>query len=398
MSAPVKGHALLIVEHDFLSNHVGVRRVILYYWRQLLDAGYVVSLATPRNNALFLAEPISLDAIDNANRDQSSGDTPCWSTNDPVYQAAIPHKRKTETLLRWKGTKILLDDYDVSIITAPWICANGLPEGRYTAGIVYDLVPNFIACGALSFGFPVDIYEFAWQHDVGNHFFLKNVDYICCISESTKRDFIDFYSLKDDPRVVAVVPFKVDTAARIKAHIRSERPSFLLVNALDPRKNISQMGKALKLASTKKAFDVVIVGRERMPLGDALSILHTLVADGLKVEWYSTASDHLLHHLYAEASVMLFPSFYEGLGLPILEAQSHGVPAVSSNTSSCVEINMNAGLCVDPNSIEDIAEALINVHARPQDYLRGVVLRDTLMARLNGVNVLPFLGAKRPSS
>ena len=386
-------NALLIVEHDFLVHHVGVRRVIFYYWQNLIDAGYTVTLAAPRDGELFISEPVELAALIEASRRPSGVDAPCWTTADPVLRSRPVRSEATSSLLAWRDRKVLLDDFDVTVITAPWICAQELPEWRYTAGVVYDLVPNLMACGALNTGVWLDIYDFARQHDVGNKFFLDHVDNICCISENTRQDFLNFYALEEDPRIQTVMPFRVNADARVKPRpvAKGERPRLLLVNVLDPRKNFKGVANALKIASAEIAFDVVVVGKERMPISMVFEMLEDMRAAGIAVEWYSEASDDCLDRLYGDADLLVFPSFYEGLGLPILEAQMHGVATVSSDSSSCAEVNMNAALCVDPSNHHDLARKIINALRDPAAYLDGMALRQKLEKKVNQSNNLPFI-------
>jgi glycosyltransferase involved in cell wall biosynthesis len=76
------------------------------------------------------------------------------------------------------------------------------------------------------------------------------------------------------------------------------------------------------------------------------------------VEWKSFVNDQELSALYQNAYCLLFPSFYEGFGLPIVEAQSFGVPVITSNVSSMPEVAGDGGLLVDPCSIEGIKNTL----------------------------------------
>lgn len=183
------------------------------------------------------------------------------------------------------------------------------------------------------------------------------------------------------PETLVDIPYKVPS--RPATGLR-DTGMVLLVNAFDPRKNIAHATKALLAAARHARFKVHIVGRERMALEAVLGTLNILADAGLEVHWHRDASDPQLEMLYDQAGVLLFPSLYEGLGLPILEAQAAGVPVVSSNTSSCAEINLNPDLAVDADDPVAIETALLDVLLARRPVLADGALRsalDDFMAR-----------------
>ena len=374
--------ALLIVERDFLVTHVGVRQVVLFYWGRLEKAGYRVRLATPVAGALLAAKPITrAEAVAAMDRDRS--DAPDWRSADTfdVWERAI-RDRRPKNIVKWSTDRVNARDFSLSIVTNPWLCANGLPHERFSAGIVYDMVPNLLACGALRLGTVTDIYGFAYAHDVGYRAYQRQADKILAISESARQDFLDFYS--SDPNLAAitdvVIPFDSPPLPRIKARpaMPQERRKLLLVNVLDPRKNFSAVERAVNVAMRATNFDIDLVGRERMSETDTHRFMTSLTEAGARVRWFRSASDACLTRLYADADVLLFPSFYEGLGLPILEAQAHGTPVVSSNTSSCGEVNLNPCLTSAPTDTEALARAVLEVFA---DLAEGISSGPALVAR-----------------
>ena len=170
------------------------------------------------------------------------------------------------------------------------------------------------------------------------------------------------------------IPFRPQFSGT-EAKQASEPPQVLLVNALDPRKNIDGIGKALTSTANRQDMVLAVVGRERMPLSQALDNLKAISDLGIAVKWYRHASDEVLQWLYGGADVLLFPSYYEGLGLPILEAQARGLPVVSSDTSSCVEVNLNPTLCAPPGDSSAIADMLCLALKKGEHVLRGGDLR-----------------------
>lgn len=374
--------ALLIVERDFLNTHVGVRRVILFYWRRLEMAGYQVRLATPVDGTFQVAKPLKLDEVVNAtNRGQS--DAPTWRSTDgrDAWERAVRGRRAVE-IVKWGVERVSTRDFSVSIVTNPWLCAHRFPNERFSAGIVYDMVPNLLACGALRLGTVTDVYRFAHAHDIGYRTYQRQADTILAISESARTDFLAFYSAEKGLGAVTkvVIPFDPPAFPTIRARqkLPQERRKLLLVNVLDPRKNFATVEQAVKLAMREAAFDIDIVGRERMSHQDTRAFFTKLEQAGAHVRWYRTASDVCLSRLYAQADTLFFPSFYEGLGLPILEAQAHGTPVVSSNTSSCGEINLNPRLTFYPNDAVAFARGILGIFANGD---RGVSSGPTLVER-----------------
>jgi len=86
--------------------------------------------------------------------------------------------------------------------------------------------------------------------------------------------------------------------------------------------------------------------------------LHTLIDEG-KALWLENIRDNdELRCIYAGAGVFVFPSLYEGFGIPILEAFSCGVPVITSNVSSLPEVSQGVGIEIDPTSIDKLAGAM----------------------------------------
>lgn len=388
--------AILIVDRDFMAEHVGVRRVTFHYWRQLLQRDYAVTLGTPEDGRIVCAPPQSLDGLLKRVGDRRD-DAPNWTSDSglplPDRFPEPPHLGTRG--FHWTKDVARLEDFNVSVLTDPWLTRQGMPDAPFTLGIVHDMVPNLLACGALNLGTVLDIYSFAHDHDLGYQTYLKNAASIVCVSESSRRDFISFYRLEGVARqkVRVVIPFTPDPAARLKVDIgrQGERKRLLLVNVLDVRKNFEGARASLERAAAKgEGFDVDIVGRERVPLKQVKRFFEALSAAGCRVRWFRHASEACLARLYAEADALVFPSFYEGLGLPVLEAQDHGVPVVSSNVSSCPEVNLNPDLAVAPSDYTAMADRIRGVLDGTLPILSGQALKTQLAHSLALRNQAPF--------
>lgn len=387
--------ALLVVERDFLDTHVGVRRVVLYYWQMLEKQGFRVSLAHLKDGRLYGAKWLSVSDVIAAEAN-ARNDRPVWTSTTRDYrEVPTTLRRSPSQTLVWQDREVRLDDYNVTVVTNPWLCAGGMPDGPITAGIVYDMVPNLLAVGALNMGAIIDVYEFARKHDQGYQLYLNRAEKILSISESAGTDFKKFYRLEGRlaGKVSTVVPFEISDVERVRSErsaVEGQKFRILLVNILDARKNFSGVKSALKIAALSKTFDVDVVGKERMPLSGVIDFLGSLADMGGEVSWYRDCSNAALHRLYVEADLLVFPSYYEGLGLPILEAQSHGVPVVTSDTSSCVEVNLNRDLAVDPYRPDLMAQAILTGVSEASSIMRSHELRNALADWLTGRNTFDF--------
>jgi alpha-1,3-rhamnosyl/mannosyltransferase len=130
------------------------------------------------------------------------------------------------------------------------------------------------------------------------------------------------------------------------------------VSTVEPRKNLVTLLAAYRLLKTSLKEDcppLIIVGRKGWNCDDILSYM--LELDGL-VQFPGHVSDEELVALYQMATCLVFPSLYEGFGLPVLEAMMAGCPVITSNTSSLPEVAGNAALLIDPLQAEEIEEAM----------------------------------------
>lgn len=134
-----------------------------------------------------------------------------------------------------------------------------------------------------------------------------------------------------------------------------------------PHKNLRRL--ALAFSNLRKDFpelQLVVAGKRFQEYDELDQITEQVSNDGI-VEW-GLADDAALRALYNGARVLVFPSLYEGFGLPPLEAMACGTPVIVSNTGSLPEVVGGSGICVDPYEVEDIArgirEVLTNLDVR----------------------------------
>jgi glycosyltransferase involved in cell wall biosynthesis len=204
--------------------------------------------------------------------------------------------------------------------------------------------------------------------------YLKRADHIICISEYTKQDIIKRFNIS--PNRVSVVyhgfepkQFKqisrsncvsiLNKLFRTKKINYSEDNQYLLnVNTVSPRKNITRLIQAFNLAKDKnKSLELLIVGKLGWKYEDTIQEYNESPYKD-SIHFLDYVSDQELNALYNLSFVFIYPSLYEGFGLPILEAQASMTPVILSNASCLPEIAQDSALYIDPLSINSIAEAI----------------------------------------
>jgi glycosyltransferase involved in cell wall biosynthesis len=180
-------------------------------------------------------------------------------------------------------------------------------------------------------------------------------------SESTRRDLLDLYRLAGLAAKVEVVPEGLPTAAPAGSLPDGLQPGFILaVGTIEPRKNYPRLLEAYR--EVRRRFEVpplVIAGRPGWAYGDTLQ----RIADEPGVRYLGHVDEATLSALYESASVLAFPSLYEGFGLPLLEAMARGVPAVVGSAGALPELALAAAIPVnaeDPTSIAAGLERLLS--------------------------------------
>lgn len=207
---------------------------------------------------------------------------------------------------------------------------------------------------------------------------VQRADHVIAVSEATRQDLIELYQTPPEKISVlyhGVTPdFKPVTQADKLAEVRrkyhlGQHPFILSVGTLQPRKNYRRLVQAF--ASLDPALALVIVGSKGWNYAD---IFAEITRHGLaeRVHVLGFVADSDLPALYSAASLFVYPSLYEGFGLPILEAMACGTPVVASNQSALPEVVGEAGLLVDPKDIEAMAAAMARV-------LGDTSLRQTLV-------------------
>ena len=202
---------------------------------------------------------------------------------------------------------------------------------------------------------------------------IKRADKIIVVSEFTAREFTELYGVPKEK--MSVIYCGVDTekfrkidyegqcAEILKVKGLEDKKYFLYLGTIEPRKNIyalvgayAKMVKRLE-AEGKEAYPLVLAGK----LGWYYDkILERIKAEGIedRIILPGYLSEYEKICLYSRAKAFVFPSLYEGFGIPILEAMACGTPVLTSNAASLPEVAGEAALLCDPKSEDDIADGM----------------------------------------
>jgi len=191
----------------------------------------------------------------------------------------------------------------------------------------------------------------------------KQADHVICISESTRRDAIKFLGLNPDK--ISVIYLGFDLMKTVSAHVAEQvlptsSPFLLYVGNRRGYKNFIPMLKAYAASSRiRDGYKLVCFGGGTLN-ADELGTMQSLGLGSAHVVQVG-GNDKLLATLYENASAFIYPSLYEGFGIPPLEAMSHNCPVVCSNTSSIPEVVGDAGEYFDPGDTDSMRSAIERV-------------------------------------
>ncbi len=192
---------------------------------------------------------------------------------------------------------------------------------------------------------------------------VKLADGVICISEFTKNDVVEH--LGADEKKVFVVYNGVDRINRaqdeaeivaFRERLGLDRPFFFSLGMV-PRKNVRRSIEAFAKSGLSDDFYLVFAGAHGGFLDEYKALAQGLGL-GKAVVFVDYIDENDLRFLYSSAIVFVFPSLFEGFGLPVLEAQMCGCPVMCSNVSALPEVVGDSALLVNPYSVDEIASAM----------------------------------------
>ncbi|MDB5047893.1 MAG: glycosyl transferase group 1 [Fibrobacteres bacterium] len=268
-----------------------------------------------------------------------------------------PLRRKSVYLQRALEIPALARKLDLDLVHVPF---NFLPVGKCRKVIhIHDL----------AFLHLKDSFTFAERQRMTwmTAFCSRRADHVFTISEFSKRDIMEKYGIPDAK--VTVTPLAVDMARfRIlseaeKKTFREKRkldfPFLLFVGTLQPRKNVMTLLKAFRalIQEGESNVHLALVGRKGWIYEDLFRFIRESGIEN-RVHHYEDVDAKDLTAFYNSAHALVFPSIFEGFGLPILEAMACGCPVISADASAMPEVYGDAALTFAPMDADGLGDCL----------------------------------------
>ena len=229
--------------------------------------------------------------------------------------------------------------------------------------------------------FPEDVKKSeAWHYQRFYPRYAKAAARIIAVSEYTKQDIVERYPVNED-KIEVVYNACADHFYRLPesshAGVREQysfgKPFFHCVSAIQPRKNLDNLIKAFNAFKDRTGSEqqLLIVGRKAWNFE---KVIHSYRESNYREEIHFTGfvSDEDLNRIYNASSGLVYVPYFEGFGLPIVEAMQTGIPVITSQVSSMPEVAGDAALLVDPHDVKGISEAMERLFKEP-DLVRELV-------------------------
>lgn len=260
----------------------------------------------------------------------------------------------TQTRFAWEMWKLRPEKLWMPVQALPFF----LPRGIETTVTIHDLAFKY---------FPEHFPKKDQRRlNIFADFAVKKADKLIAVSESTKRDILKWYPDVAESKIKVIHHgFNADLFQNaavaetiLKQHNIEAKKYLLYVGAIQPRKNIMTLLYAFELEHTRHPeMKLVLAGEKAWLWEETLHAIEThpfredIIVMG-KVSFVDLAM------LYAHAKMFIFPSLYEGFGIPILEAMAAGIPVICSHNSSLPEVGGDAALYFDALNVSELASRI----------------------------------------
>lgn len=250
-----------------------------------------------------------------------------------------------------------LKEYQVDVFLSPDGYAS-LSSKVPTLSVIHDLAFEYNAFG---------VYRSAiWYYKYFTPRYAKKVDRIATVSEFSKSDIVKQYQI--DSNKVDVVydgandcfkPLSEDEILAVKKEYTNELDYFVYVGSIHPRKNVLVLLQAFEAfkEQAESEHKLVIIGRFAWSNSDLEDYLKTM-SFRADVIFLGNQDQPTIARVIAGAVALTYVSVFEGFGIPVLEAMYCNVPSICSNTTSIPEVCGNAGILVNPQSVQEISTAM----------------------------------------
>jgi len=199
-------------------------------------------------------------------------------------------------------------------------------------------------------------------------FFIKMSDKIIAVSENTKKDILKFFNIPEDKIVVTYESYPdyyndsidASTAKSVVKKYGIEKNFILYVGMIEPRKNIISLLKAFSKLDNEIDLDLVIVGKKGWYYEEIERYMENIKFTELKNKIIFTGyvPEEELKYFYKSAFIFVYPTLYEGFGLPPLQAMACGTPVITSNISSLPEVVGDAAIKINPDDLGELKNSI----------------------------------------
>jgi glycosyltransferase involved in cell wall biosynthesis len=370
----------------------GVYRVVESLFLELVKSSEIETIAIPFNQISSIWESISTSLyLQNQNSETKIIFDPSFVSRlnlTPIYQAAVKIQRqliqaslKKYPILYKPSLSIqvpfkLISKLDVkntfspqkfNIYHSPFypIPDRTITQNLHRVLTIYDLLPvltshNFTQNSRSRFKSIINSID-------------RHQDWITCISENTKHDFCNHTGMNPDR--VFVTPLAASDnfypvtdsqtiSLKLKQYQIPEQTYLLSLCTLEPRKNLNfllQCFAQILAQDPNLDLNLVLVGVSGWKNNDIFQTVQSNHLLKKHVIFTGYIPDHDLSAIYSGALAFVYPSLYEGFGLPPLEAMQCGTPVITSNTSSLPEVMGDAGLMINPTNKDDLCQAMLDL-------------------------------------
>lgn len=207
-------------------------------------------------------------------------------------------------------------------------------------------------------------------------FAAKKATHLIAVSESTKKDLMSKLGVEEEKITVIhegvdheiFKPQTEDQIRQVKKKYHLSADYLLFVGTIQPRKNLLRMIEAFNLLlrdSKYQKLNLILVGKEGW-LSEEIYKAPIKLSLQDKIRFLNRVSTEDLPALYSGAKMFLFPSLYEGFGLPVLESMASGAPVITSSTSSLPEVAGKAAILINPEETNDLMLAIKSLLDSPE--------------------------------